>query len=70
MRSVATMLAVLVLALPLSACGAKTSRLISGVFCAVTVYHLYRDVKAHRMGWAAFEGVLAAHNCKRAFRRP
>ena len=70
MRPIATALAVLVLALPLGACGSKTHRIISGAFCAITVYQLYRDVKAHRMGWAAFQGVLAAHNCRQAFRRP
>ena len=70
MRPIATILAVLALALPVSACSSTTHRLISGAFCAVTAYHLYRDVKAHRLGWAAFQGVLAAHNCRIAFRRP
>jgi hypothetical protein len=70
MRPIATALAVLVLALPLGACGSKTHRVISGTFCAVTAYQLYRDVKAHRLGWAAFQGALAAHNCRQAFRRP
>ena len=70
MRPIATALAVLVLALPLGACSSRTHRIISGAFCAVTVYQLYRDVKAHRLGWAAFQGVLAAHNCHVAFRRP
>ena len=70
MRPVAIALAVLALALPLGACSARTHRIISGVFCAVTAYHLYRDVKNHRLGWAAFNGLLAAHNCRLAFRRP
>jgi hypothetical protein len=70
MRPIATALAVLVLALPLSACSSKTHRVISGAFCALTVYNLYRDVKAHRLGFAAFQGLLAAHNCHQAFRRP
>ena len=70
MRVVATVLAVLVLSLPLSACSSTTHRVISGTFCALTAYQLYRDVKAHRMGWAAFQAVLAAHNCRQAFRRP
>jgi hypothetical protein len=70
MRPIATALAVLVLTLPLAACGSKTHRLISGAFCAVTVYQLYRDVKAHRLGWAAFQGALSAHNCHQAFSRP
>jgi len=78
MRSVAAVLLVLVLALPLGACGSsgaggspsKGQRAISGAFCAITAYQLYRDVKAHRMGWAAFQAVLAQHSCRNAFRRP
>ena len=70
MKRVAIVLVALVLALPLAACGSKTNRVISGLFCAVTVYNLYHDVKAHRLGWAAFQGILAAHNCRVAFTRP
>ena len=78
MRPVATVLLVLVLALPLGACGStgaggspsKGQQAISGAFCAITAYQLYRDVKAHRLGWAAFQAVLAQHNCRQAFRRP
>ena len=78
MRLLATVLLVVVLALPLAACGSsgaggspsKSQRVISGAFCAVTAYQLYRDVKAHRLGWAAFQAVLARHNCTQAFRRP
>jgi len=70
MRVLATALAVLLLALPLGACGSRTHRVISGTFCALTAYQLYKDVRAHRMGWAAFQAVLAAHNCRQAFRRP
>jgi hypothetical protein len=78
MRRVAAVLLVLVLALPLGACGStaaggspsKGQRVISGAFCAITAYQLYRDVRDHRMGWAAFQAVLAAHNCRQAFRRP
>jgi hypothetical protein len=70
MRPVAIALAVLALAVPVGGCSATTHRLVSGVFCAVTAYHLYRDVKNHRLGWAAFNGLLAAHSCRQAFRRP
>jgi hypothetical protein len=78
MRPVTTALLVLVLALPLGACGStgvvgspsKGQRVVSGAFCAITAYQLYRDVKAHRMGWAAFQAVLAQHSCRNAFRRP
>jgi hypothetical protein len=70
MRSLATALTVLALALPVGACSATTHRIISGAFCAVTAYHLYRDVKNHRLGWAAFNALLAAHSCRQAFRRP
>jgi hypothetical protein len=70
MRRVAVLLLVVAFALPLTACSSRTHRIISGAFCAVTVYQLYHDVKAHRMGWAAFQGLLAAHNCHQAFRRP
>lgn len=78
MRPLATLLLVLVLALPLGACGStgvggspsKGQRIISGTFCAITAYALYRDVRAHRLGWAAFQAVLAQHNCRQAFRRP
>jgi hypothetical protein len=70
MKAIATALAVLVLASPLAACSSRTHRVISGAFCALTVYNLYRDVKHHRLGWAAFQGLLAAHNCHRAFTRP
>ncbi len=78
MNPVATLLLVLVLALPLSACGSsaaggspsRSHRVISGAFCAITAYQLYHDVKAHRLGWAAFQAVLAQHNCRQAFRRP
>jgi hypothetical protein len=69
-RPLATALAVLLLALPLAACGSRTHRTISAAFCAITAYQLYRDVRAHRLGWAAFKGALAAHNCHQAFRRP
>jgi hypothetical protein len=79
-KPLAIVLSVLVLALPLAACGSSTtagrisgggaSRVISVAFCAVTAYSLYRDVRAHRLGWAAFQAVLAHHNCKNAFRRP
>ena len=77
-RAVATVLLVVVLTLPLLACGSsgaagstsKSHRVISGAFCAVTAYQLYHDVKAHRLGWAAFQAVLAQHNCRQAFRRP
>ena len=72
------MLLVLALALPLAACGSSGSggspsnghRIISAAFCAVTAYRLYEDVKAHRLGWAAFQAVLAQHSCRQAFRRP
>jgi hypothetical protein len=70
MRRVATVFLVLALALPLGACGSTSQRAISGAFCAITAYQLYRDVKAHRMGWAAFQAVLAQHNCRQTFRRP
>jgi hypothetical protein len=78
MRMLAAVLLVLVLALPIGACGStaaggsasKSQRVISGAFCAITAYQLYRDVKAHRLGWAAFQAVLAQHNCRQAFRRP
>lgn len=78
MRLVAAVLLVLVLALPLGACGStgaggspsKGQRVISGTFCAITAYQLYRDVRGHRLGWAAFQAVLAHHNCRHAFRRP
>jgi hypothetical protein len=70
MRRVAIALAVLVLALPIGACSSRTHRVISGAFCAITAYQLYRDVKAHRLGWAAFQAVLATHNCRQTFRRP
>jgi len=40
------------------------------VFCALSAYALYRDVRAHRLGWAAFQAILAHHNCKQAFSRP
>jgi hypothetical protein len=78
MRLIATVLLVLALALPLEACGSsgtgvspsKGQRAISGAFCALTAYQLYRDVKAHRLGWAAFQAVLAQHNCRQAFSRP
>ena len=70
MRPVAVTLVVLVLSLPLGACSSRTHRVISGTFCAITAYQLYRDVKAHRLGWAAFQAVLATHNCRQAFRRP
>ena len=78
MRPVVTVLLVLVLALSLGGCGSsgaggspsKGQRVISGAFCAITAYQLYRDVKAHRLGWAAFQAVLAQHNCRQAFRRP
>jgi hypothetical protein len=69
------MLLVLALALPLGACGSSGSssgghHVLADVFCAVTVYHLYRDVKAHRLGWAAFSALVAHHSCKQAFRKP
>jgi hypothetical protein len=70
MKAIATALTVLLLALPLSACSSRTHRAISGVFCAITIYNFYRDVKHHRLGWAAFQGLLAAHNCHQAFTRP
>lgn len=78
MRALATALVVLVLALPLAACGSTRAggssfhshRIISGAFCAITVYQLYHDVKAHRLGWAAFQALLAHHNCRNAFHRP
>ncbi|MBV9197322.1 MAG: hypothetical protein JO168_24570 [Solirubrobacterales bacterium] len=78
MKLIATVLLVVVLALPLVACGStsaggspsKSQRVISGAFCAITAYQLYHDVKAHRLGWAAFQAVLAQHNCRQAFRRP
>ena len=78
MRPLAIVLVVLALALPLGACGSsgaggspsRGQRLISGAFCAITAYQLYRDVRAHRMGWAAFQAVLAQHNCRNAFHRP
>ena len=67
----------LALALPLGACGAGSYGAASGghhviakIFCVVTAYQLYRDVRAHRLGWAAFQAVLAHHNCRNAFRRP
>jgi len=78
MRRLTTVLLVIAFALPIAACGSSSSgassskghHIISGVFCAVTVYSLYRDVKAHRLGWAAFQALLAHHNCRVAFRRP
>jgi hypothetical protein len=77
-RPLANVLLVLVLALPLAACGSthvggspsRSQRAISGAFCAITAYQLYNDVRAHRLGWAAFQGFLAQHNCRQAFRRP
>ena len=66
MTQVAIGLPVLVLALPLGACGAQ--RLIPRAFCAITAYQPYRDVQARRLGWAAFQAVLAAHNCHQARR--
>ncbi|MBV9819863.1 MAG: hypothetical protein JOZ07_16145 [Solirubrobacterales bacterium] len=78
MRPIATVVLVVVLALSLVRCtgtgaGGSASgghRVISGVFCAVTAYQLYHDVRAHRLGWAAFQAVLAQHNCRQAFHRP
>lgn len=52
-----------------TACSARAYRATSGAFCAVNVYRLYRDYQHHHIGWAAFEGVVAAHNCHQAFRR-
>lgn len=78
MRRLATLLLIFAFALPLAACGSSSAgasasrghHIISGAFCAVTVYSLYRDVKAHRPGWTAFQALLAHHNCRVAFRRP
>jgi hypothetical protein len=72
------MTVVFVLTLPLAACGSsgvsgapsRSHRLVSGAFCAVSAYQLYHDVKAHRLGWAAFQALLAHHNCRQAFHRP
>jgi len=77
-RLIATGLLVLVTALSLGPCGSAGAggsrlgggRVISGAFCAITAYQLYRDVRAHRLGWAAFQAVLAHHNCRNAFVRP
>ncbi len=78
MRRLATLLLIFAFALPVAACGSSSSgssasgghHIISKVFCAVTVYSLYRDVRAHRLGWAAFQALLAHHNCRLAFSRP
>lgn len=78
MRRVVALLFTLSLAVSVAACGrAGTARSGSGghhvvakAFCALSAYALYRDVRAHRLGWAAFQAILAHHNCRLAFRRP
>jgi hypothetical protein len=62
-------------ALPLAGCGSSSSsgshhHVLSDIFCAVSVYSAYKDVKHHKLGWAAFQGLLAAHNCHQAFSKP
>jgi hypothetical protein len=78
MRRVVALLLTLVLAFSLAACGRAGTvgygsgghHVIARAFCALSAYSLYRDVRAHRLGWAAFQAILAHHNCKQAFRRP
>lgn len=35
-------------------------------WCAYHVWRLEQDVQHHRLGWAAFQVVMATHHCKRA----
>jgi len=77
MRRVVPLLLTLALTFSLAACGRAGAGSASGGhhvvakgFCALSAYALYRDVRAHRLGWAAFQAILAHHNCKQAFRRP
>jgi hypothetical protein len=78
MRRVVAVLLTLVLAVSLAACGRAGTvgsasgghHVVAKAFCALSAYALYRDVRAHRLGWAAFQAILAHHNCKLAFRRP
>jgi hypothetical protein len=78
MRRVVPLLLTVVLAFSLAACGRGGTfgsasgghHVIAKAFCAFSVYALYRDVREHRLGWAAFQAILAHHNCKHAFRRP
>jgi hypothetical protein len=69
-RSLTVALIAGVLALPLAGCSAGVQRAISLGFCAVSAVNLYHDVKAHRLGWAAFNLILTHHNCRHVFTRP
>ena len=76
MRRVLPLLVATALAVSVGACGgggrssAGGHHVVAKFFCAVSVYALYRDVRAHRLGWAAFQAILARHNCRQAFSRP
>jgi hypothetical protein len=78
MRRVVPLLLTLTLAFSLAACERAGSvgpasgghHVVAKAFCAFSAYALYRDVRAHRLGWAAFQAILAHHNCKQAFSRP
>ncbi len=78
MRRIVALLLTVVLAFSVAACGragvvgsaSGGHHVVAKVFCALSAYALYRDVRAHRLGWAAFQAVLAHHNCKQAFSRP
>lgn len=78
MSRIVPLLLTLVLAFSLAACGRAATvgsasgghHVVAKVFCAFSAYALYRDVRAHRLGWAAFQAILAHHNCKQAFSRP
>ena len=78
MKRLFPLVLIVTLAVSLAACGRAATvgsasgghHLVAKAFCAFSAYALYRDVRAHRLGWAAFQAVLAHHNCKQAFSRP
>jgi hypothetical protein len=75
MRKIATLMLVTAsLAVGLAACGSSSSgheskfkRAEAIAWCAVSAITAYHEYKEHKLGWTAFTGLLAVHNCKDVF---